>query len=61
MGVCKLRKRAIRRFFAQKRISHSFQQVLCIQRGGKRFLLISITAQQQTYDTYLSSVKIEIA
>ena len=46
-------QRAIRRFLAQKRICDSFQQVLCVQRGGKKFLLIiSITAQQQTYYIY---------
>ena len=61
MGVCKLRKTrnqtsqlasVLYADFLRKKECHSFQQVLCIQRGGKMFLLISITAQQQTYDTY---------
>ena len=36
----------------KKKICHSFQQVYCAQRGGKRCLLVSITFQKQSYPTY---------
>ena len=44
----------------KKKICHSFQQVYCAQRGGKRCLLVSITSQKQSYPTYWSSVKIAL-